>query len=207
MENHFAAVKGSALKMLRRIMSGFMQVWVHIGVCVCVCVCVCLCVYLCIIDLFRASPLESWFSGQRDRGPPYRAESNVSETVPLFQAIIFPSLSPFSHPILYSIPVPLLCSYLFLASVLFFYQCSFQLLSSRHLFHLSSFYPHLSFSFYSSASHLRHISIGFLSPLLFLRSAHSLLQMSDQTEQHDSRRRAQFPLVLHSISNRTMCCV
>lgn len=75
---HFATVKGSALKMLGRIMTGFIRVsvWVHISVCVCVFDHVSLalspCVFecVCIIDLFRASPLDSWFSGQRETASP-----------------------------------------------------------------------------------------------------------------------------------------
>lgn len=140
----------------------------------------------------------SWFSGLR---------------APLQSwTLCFCSLNTVSsHISILSLPSSIVDSSLLFSSssafihfVLVFFFC--QLLSPGHLSHLSSFYPHLPFS--SIASHLLHISGYVLSlPLssLFSLSPHGLVQMSDQTEQHDSQRRAEFPLVYQSISNRTVC--
>ncbi len=77
--NRFAAVKGSALKMLRRIMTSI--VLVHIALCVCVrvCACVCVCVCVCVCRLLLiCSGLFPWivdFLGTEIRSPP--AELNL----------------------------------------------------------------------------------------------------------------------------------
>lgn len=183
---------------------------------VCICVCthncfqLCVCVYALLMHYIDCSGLLLWiadFLARETESPPCRAESYVSETLTLFQAIIFPFFLSFwlSHP---SLLLALTSSCpSFLSD-----ECSFQLLSSHHLSHLSSFYSCLCFSFFFSP--LLAICwtsaagcIFFTLSSLFSLSPHSLLQMSDQTEQHDSQRRAEFPLVHHSISNRTVCCV
>lgn len=189
--------------MLRRIKPGFVCVFVCMHVCVFVCNCfqLCLCVcmhYWCILLTVQGfSPGSLIFWPESQRGPPisYRAESYVSETLTLFQAIIFPFFLSFwlSYPS-FLLALTSSCPS-FLSN-----QCSFQLLSSHNIF---VFFPPLPAICCTSLAGC----VFFALSSLFSLSPHSLLQMSDQTEQHDSQRRAEFPLVHHSISNVTVCCV
>lgn len=121
-------------------------------------------------------------------------------------SVLIWSYSPFCHyaPSLPSHNCPPLS---FSLSLVHNYYFAVFFLSSGNLsflvFFLSSS-PSLSFI----ASHVL-TSLAIYSPLpsSLFSSPRGLVQMSDQTEQRDSQRGAEFPLVRQSISNVPVCCV
>lgn len=105
-----------------------------------------------------------------------------------------PTVNPFLRypPSLYLCPLFVVTTLLFLSSGNFFL-----------VFFLSS-----SPNFSSIGSHVL-TSLAIYSPLLptLFSFPRGLVQMSDQTKQHDPQRRAEFPLVHQSRSNVPVCCV
>lgn len=154
------------------------------------------CVYgsvcLCIIDLSRVSPLGSLICWAESPHP-CRAEPYVSAASTQFRAILFtPNLS--------SPPSPLRRPTRLFFFFFFLHWCFSQLcfpwpsLSSVLFLSPTSPFPPLP-AICSTALAISpppiHPSPSFLLSLF----PHGLVQMSDQTEQHDSQRLAEFPLV------------
>lgn len=152
-------------------------------------VCMGACVYALLISP-GFLPSVAWFA--RLRAPPRWAEPYVSAASTQFRAILFtPNLSSLPP----TLPRPVRLFIFFCAGVFHSF------VSPGHLSHPSSFYPppprFLRCQPFAPQLWLLPPPSPFHPSLSFLFSLfpYGLVQMSDQTEQHDSQRLAEFPLV------------
>lgn len=187
--------------------------------CILLCACVSDCVYVYVYVLLISSGLLPEIAHFLGWEPPCRVEPYVSAALTLFQARLFSHISilslpsstvdpptpPHYHTHGPFLPLP---SHLFMLcdSFFCFYPLAISLICPLFI-PISPFPPLSAFCCTSLATPPRppHNHIQTHLSFLFSLSPRGLVQLLDQTEQHDSQRRAQFPLVHQSISNRSVC--